>query len=167
MGRTHRGSLRRSSKNCVLGGGLEKSQTHLRQNQIQFFWYCMERTEFCTLLQLYARIRSDDKMLARKRFSLNFLWRWKQAHVVSSRGTAYLWDRILQVNLKKNPESTKILSSVNLGRKKYELRDVVLISELRGIESNVWFRRLWRSVSQRRMARETEKHKQKIIHLKQ
>ena len=32
--------------------------------------------------------------------SLNSLWRWKQAHVVSSRGTAYLWDKNLQVNLK-------------------------------------------------------------------
>ena len=30
-----------------------------------------------------------------------------------------------------------------------------------GIESYVWFRRLWRSVSQRRMPRETEKHKEK------
>ena len=35
------------------------------------------------------------------------------------------------------------------------------------IESYVWFRRLWRSVSQRRMPRETEKHKQKIFHPKQ
>ena len=25
-------------------------------------------------------------------YSLNFLWKWKQALVVSSRGTAYLWD---------------------------------------------------------------------------
>ena len=35
-----------------------------------------------------------------------------------------------------------------------------------GIESYVWFRGLWRSVSQRRMPRETEKHKQKIFHSK-
>ena len=32
-----------------------------------------------------------------------------------------------------------------------------------GIESYMWSRRLWRSVSQRRMPRETEKHKQKIF----
>ena len=49
--------------------------------------------------------------------SLNFLWRWKQAHVVSSRGTAYLWDKILQVNVKKSGEYDR-LSSENLGRKK-------------------------------------------------
>ena len=35
-----------------------------------------------------------------------------------------------------------------------------------GIESYVRFRRLWRSISQRRMPRETEKHKQKIFHTK-
>ena len=53
--------------------------------------------------------------------SLNFLWRWKQAHVVSSRGTAYLWDK----NSSSDPKSLgkyEILSSVNLGRKKHELR---------------------------------------------
>ena len=45
----------------------------------------------------------------------------KQAHVVSSRGIAYLWEKILQVNLKiRGVRDT--LSSVNLGRKKYELR---------------------------------------------
>ena len=32
-----------------------------------------------------------------------------------------------------------------------------------GVESYVWFKRLWRSVSQRRMPRETEKHKQKDL----
>ena len=50
-----------------------------------------ERTEFCTLLQLYARIRSLKR--SQESSSLNFLWRWKQAHVVSSRGAAYLWDK--------------------------------------------------------------------------
>ena len=36
-----------------------------------------------------------------------------------------------------------------------------------GIESYVWFRRLWRSVSERRMPRETKKHRQKIFQPKQ
>ena len=49
--------------------------------------------------------------------SPNCLWRWKQAHVVSSRGTAYLWDEILQVNLKIR--EYKILSNENMGRKTY------------------------------------------------
>ena len=32
--------------------------------------------------------------------SVNFFWRWKQAHVVSSRDTTYLWDKFLRVILK-------------------------------------------------------------------
>ena len=50
--------------------------------------------------------------------SPKFLWRWKQAHVVSSRSTAYLWDKILQVNTQSGEYG--ILSSENLGSNEYE-----------------------------------------------
>ena len=52
--------------------------------------------------------------------SLNSIWRWKKAHVVSSRDTAYLRDKILQVTLKV-PEVRDTLKC-DLGREKYELR---------------------------------------------
>ena len=39
------------------------------------------------------------------------------------------------------------------------LYSITTLRELRGIQSYVRFRRFWRSVSQRRMLRETEKHK--------
>ena len=41
------------------------------------------------------------------------------------------------------------------------------VQRVSGIEIYVRFRRFWRSDSQRRMPRETEKHKQKIFHPKQ
>ena len=52
--------------------------------------------------------------------SPNFLWRWKQAHVVSSRGTAYLWDNFVWGNLEKG--EYEMLSSVKLRRKMHEIR---------------------------------------------
>ena len=121
------------------------------------------RTEFCTSVQPYARIFSDEK-ISRKLFTW-FLWRWKQAHDVSSRGTAYLWDKILQVT----PKYQGVWDTLKceLGKKEMWTPNVVLFSELRGIESYEWFRRLWRYVSQRRMPGETEKHEQKIFHPKQ
>ena len=61
--------------------------------------------------------------------SLNFLWRWKQAHVVLSRGTAYLWDKILQVSLKIR--GVRDTLKCELGKKEVWTPNVVLISELR------------------------------------
>ena len=87
----------------------------------------------------------------KKALHLISLWRWRQAHVVSSRGTGYLI-RGVRDTLTWKP-----------GKKQVWTPSVVLFSELRG----VWFRRFWRSVSQRRMPRESEKHKQKIFHSKQ
>ena len=52
--------------------------------------------------------------------SLNSLWRWKQAHVVSSRGTACLWDKILQVTLKI--WGVRDTHKWEPGKKEYELR---------------------------------------------
>ena len=52
--------------------------------------------------------------------SLNSLWRWKQAHVVSSCGIAYLWDKILQVTLKI--WGVRDTLKWEPGKKEYELR---------------------------------------------
>ena len=93
------------------------------------------------------------------------LWRWKQAHVVSSRGTAYLWDKFVWGNLLKKG-STRC-SQVWNWEERCMKSECGSDQRTSGIESYVWFRRLWRSVSQRRMPRETEKHKQKIFHPKQ
>ena len=86
---------------------------------------------------------------------LNYLSRWKQAHIVSSRGTAYLWDKILRVTLKTRRVRDTLKSEP--GKKGVQTLDVVLFSELREIENYVWFRRFWRSLSQRRKPRETER----------
>ena len=84
--------------------------------------------------------------------------------VVSSHGTAYPWDKILHLST-QNPESTRYSQEWT-----WEDRSMNLQSgsdqRTSGIESYVRFRRLWRSISQRRMPRETEKHKQKIFHTK-
>ena len=90
---------------------------HLRQKQIQFYWYCEGRNSvfYCKFAHEFVPMKRSQESS-----SLNSFWRWKQALVVSSRGTAYLWDEILQVTLKIR--EFEILSSVYLGRKKYELR---------------------------------------------
>ena len=92
-----------------------------------------------------------------KALHLNF--EGESKHVVSSRGTAYLRDKIHHVTLKIG--EYEILSSVNLGRSVNS--HCGSDQRTSGIESCVWFRRFWRSVSQRRMPRETEKHKQEIF----
>ena len=97
--------------------------------------------------------------------SLDSFCRWKKAHVVSSRGTAYLWDEILQVT-PKNPGSTRY-SQVWTWEERSMNSECGSGQRTLGIENYVWFRKLWRPVSQRRMPRETEKHKQKIFHTKQ
>ena len=73
--------------------------------------------------------------------------------------------KILQVTI----EVRRVQNTLKCEPGKNEVRTptVVLCSELRGIESYVWFRRLQRSVSERRMPRETEKHRQKICQPKQ
>ena len=54
---------------------------------------------------------------------------WKQAHVVSSHDTAYLWDKILRVTRKARgvPNSLKC----GLGKKEVQTSDVVLLNESR------------------------------------
>ena len=89
------------------------------------------RTEFCTLLQLFAWIRSEER--SQESSSLNSPCKWKQALVVPSRGTACLWDKILQVNL-KGPGSTRYSLKCELGKKEVWTPNVVLVSELRNKE---------------------------------
>ena len=76
--------------------------------------------------------------------STNFIWRWKQAHVVSSRGTAYLWDK----NSSSNPQilgSTRY-SQVVTWEERSMNSECGSDQRTSGIESYVCFRRLWISV---------------------
>ena len=86
---------------------------------------------------LFYNFTSEFFLMKRSResFSHNFLWRWKQAHVFSSRGTAYLWDKNRQVNLKIQwVQDTLEWES---GTKEVWTPNVVLFSELR--ESRVMY----------------------------
>ena len=142
--------------------GIGEKPKHLRQKQIQLYWYCKEGRNS----EPYYNFTQKNVPMKRSQESSSpkFHWRWKQALVVSSRGTAYLWDKILQLNPKIR--GVRDTLKCELGKKEVCSPNVVLISELR--ESRVtWFRRLWRFVFQRHMPRETEKHKQKIFHPKQ
>ena len=77
---------------------------------------------------------------------------------------AYLWEKILRVTLQ--PGEYEILSSLDLGRKEVQTPDVVLLSESQvytqimrvytQMKCAEWFRQFWRSVSQKRLPRETE-----------
>ena len=104
-------------RNIRCGEIVREKPKHLRRKQIQFYWYCREGRNsviyFNCAYEFVPMKRSQESS------SLN-LWKWKPAHVVSSRGTAYLWQ-----NSSSNPKKSgeyEILSSVNLGREKYELR---------------------------------------------
>ena len=88
-------------------------------SKIRLYWYRRRKTEFSVVFTTWSRIRFQWKDL-KECSSPNFLLRWKLAHVVSSRDTAYLWDTILRETLK--PGEYEILSSVILGRKRYKLR---------------------------------------------
>ena len=100
---------------------------HLRQRQIQFFDIAGKGRNsvlyYNFAQEFVPMIRSQESS------SPNSLWTWKQAHVVSSRGTAYLWDNILQVNL----EIWWVRATLKweLGKKEVWTPNVVLISELR------------------------------------
>ena len=86
--------------------------------------------------------------------------------------------KILRVTLQ--PGKYEMLSSVILGRKKFELRMLICPANLEcthecggytqkngKTEGHEWFGQFWRSVFQRRKPRETEKYEQKIFHPKQ
>ena len=85
------------------------------------------RTEFCTLLQLFARIRSDEKIL-RKLFTSFRTRCLVSRHSVSVRQNSS--------SNPKNPGSTKN-SQVWASEERSTNSDVVLVSELRGSESYV------------------------------
>ena len=61
----------------------------------------------------------------------------------------------------KNPDGTRY-SEVSI-REKRSTNSECYSVELRGIESYVWFKKFWRSVSQKRMSQEIEQHKQNIF----
>ena len=83
------------------------------------YWYCRWKIEFGVVLQLGTRIRSNEKIWKKAPRLFFFL---RLAHAVSSSDIAYLWDKNLRVTLK--PGEYQILSSENLGRKKYKIRMV-------------------------------------------
>ena len=70
-------------------GRIGEGQNIWGNNKFNCIWYCRERTEFFIVT---LRKNSFRWKRSQESSSPNFLWRWKQAHVVSSRGTAYLWD---------------------------------------------------------------------------
>ena len=139
-----------------------KTKTSVAKTRIQFYWYCRRKTEFCIALQL-LRTNSFRWKDPKEALHLNYLSRWKQAHVVSSRGTAYLWDKILRVTLKTRRVRDTL--KCEPGKQGVQTLDVVLFSELREIENYVWFRRFWRSLSQRRKPRQTERECAKDLSL--
>ena len=145
------------------GGGLEKSQNIWGKNK--FNYIDIAGKDGILYLSTTLRTHSSRWKDLKKALHLIPFRGWKQAHVVSSRGTAYLWDKILQVTL-KSPGSAKY-SQVWTWEERSMNSECCSVQRTSGIESYVWFRRLWRSVSQRRMPRETEKHKQQIFHSKQ
>ena len=140
-----------------------KAKTIWGKKQIQLYWYCRDGRNSVPYYKFTLRIVPMKR--SQESSSLNSLSRWEQAHVVSSRDTAYLRDKILQVTL-KIPGSTRY-SQVWTREERSTNSECGSAQRTSRIESYVWFRRLWRSISQRRMPRETEKYEWKIFHPEQ
>ena len=105
-----------------------------------------------------TRIRSDEKMKAIH--LIFFLLMVKESkRMLSCFETRRVCGTTFFEQLLK-PGEYEILSSVDRGRKKYKLRILFCSANLgcthKQTECHEWFRQFWRSVSQRRLPRETE-----------
>ena len=142
-------------RNTRCGGRIGENPKHLRQKTNSIILIFQWRTEFCTLLQLCTRIRSDEKKDLKEALHLILLKVKASTCCLISRHSVSV--RQNSSSNPQNPGSTRY-SQV------WTWEEVSMNSECgsdqrtSGIESYVWFRRLWRSVSQRRMPRETEKY---------
>ena len=121
-----------------------------------------ERTEFCTLLQLCVRIRSDEK-ISRKLFTQSLKVQASTCCLVSRHSVSV---RQNSSSKRQNLVSTRY-SQVWTWEERSMNSECGSDQRTSGIETYVWFRRLSRQISWRRMPRETEKHKQKIFHPQQ
>ena len=114
-------------------------------------------TEFCIILQLWYTnsFRWKDES-----YSPNFLFvNGESKRMLSCFATRrFCGTKFFEQLLK--PGEYEILSSVDRGRKKYKLRILFCSANLgcthKRTECHEWFRQFWRSVSQRRLPRETE-----------
>ena len=114
-------------------------------------------TEFCIILQLWYTnsFRWKDES-----YSPNFLFvNGESKRMLSCFATRRVCGTTFFEQLLK-PGEYEILSSVDRGRKKYKLRILFCSANLgcthKRTECHEWFRQFWRSVSQRRLPRETE-----------
>ena len=134
-----------------------KKPKHLMRNKCN----CIDIAGKYEILHHITTLRTNPFLCKDLKKAVHLIFSEGESKHTLSLGTAYLWDKILQLNLKIRRVRDTL--KWEPGKKDVWTPNVVLFSELRGIESYVWFRRLWRSVSQTRMPRETEKHKQKDL----
>ena len=152
-----------SEKFYDAGGGLDKSQNIW--GKIKFNFLILQERRNSVLYHNFTQELVPMKRSQEQALHLTFFEGESKPMLSRLVAQRIFETTILQVNLKiQGVEETL---KWEFEKKEVWTLNVVLISELRGIESYVWFRRLWRSVSQRRMPRETEKHKQKIFHPRQ
>ena len=123
-----------------------------------------ERTEFCSLLKLCAWIRSYEK-ISRKLFTEFSLKVKASTCCLVSRHSESV--RQNSSSKPKNQGSTRYSQERTWEEKKYELRMLFCSANFQESRATYGSEDSWRSVSQRRMPRETGKHKQKISHVKQ
>ena len=106
------------------------TRAEVSEDKTHLYWYCRGKTEFCVVLQLGTRIRSNEKIW-KKVFHLIFFLRWKLAQAVSS--CLVSWHSVsVGQNSSSNPATREfeILSSVSLGRKKFEHRMLICSANL-------------------------------------
>ena len=107
------------------GSRIGEKPKRLRQKQIQLHLILQGKDGILYFITIVRTNSSRWKDL-KKNSSPNFLWRWMQAHVVSSRGTAYLWDK----NSSSKPENPDTLK-YGPGKKEEKTSDDVLLNASR------------------------------------
>ena len=137
------------------GRRIGEKPKHLRQKQIKFYWYCRGGRN---ILYFITTLRTNSFRWKDLKKALRLIPFESESKRTLSRLAAQriCETKILRVTL--TVRGVRDTLKCEPGKKEVWTPNVVQISELREVESCVWFRRLWRSVSQRRMPRETEKY---------
>ena len=98
----------------------KKNKSRSFWSKIHLYWYCRRQAEFCVVLHLGTRIRSNEKVWKKALHLIILFLRWKFS------ACCLVWGYGVSVgqNYSSNPKTWGVrdISSENLGRKKYKLQ---------------------------------------------
>ena len=142
-------------RNIRCGGRIGEKPKHLRQKQIQLHWYCRGKDG---ILYLITTLRTNSFRWKDLKKALHLIpFEGESKHTLSLLAAQRTCETQNSSRTPKNPGSTRY-SQMWTWEERSMNSECGSDQRTSGIESYVWFRRLWRFVSERRMPRETEKY---------